>query len=236
MSEEFHAIKRFFKDASASERDGGFTVLLDGRALKTPAKQTFLTPTRALAELCVGEWGAQGDVVRPETMAITRLVNVALDRTPAARAELAEFIAGYAATDLVCHRAAAPASLVARQGELWDPLVAWARERMDAPLEVTIGVTSVRQSPAARAGFLQTATFMDDFRLTGLAHAVGMMSSGVVGFAFALGRLNAAQAFAAAFLDEQFQLETWGEDMEARARLDHMQTEIEALGRYFAAL
>lgn len=236
MSEDFHAIKRFYKEASVSERDGRFAVLLDGRALKTPAKLTFTTPTRAMADLCAAEWAAQVQVVRPEAMPVTRLVNVALDRTPAARGEMVDMIAGYAATDLVCHRAERPDSLVARQAALWDPLVAWARERMAAPLEVTIGVTSVRQPPAVRAGFVQTARLMDDFRLTGLAHMVGIASSGVVGFAFALGKLNAAQAFAAAFLDEEFQLETWGEDAQARARLDRMRDEIEALGRYFAAL
>jgi chaperone required for assembly of F1-ATPase len=164
------------------------------------------------------------------------LVNVALDRTPRAREELVAMIAGYAATDLVCHRAERPEALVARQNEAWDPLVAWARARLSAPLVVTAGVIGVRQDPQARAGFAQTAELFDDFRLTGLAHGVGLASSGVVGFALALGKLNAGEAFAAAFLDEEFQLETWGEDQEARARLARMRAEFIALGTYFGAL
>ncbi|MBL8558544.1 MAG: ATPase [Hyphomonadaceae bacterium] len=235
-TDDLHAHKRFYKEATAAPKDGGATVLIDGRQLRTPGKTAFLAPTLKLAEACAAEWQAQGDVVRPESMPVTRLVNVAIDHTPRTRDRIVESIAGYAATDLVCHRAEAPESLVKRQADRWDPLVAWAATTLNAPLTVVSGVIAADQAPEARAGFEAAAAAHDNFSLTALAHAVGMAGSGVIGFALAAGRLDAVAAFEAASLDDLWQLETWGEDHVARQRLDNLEAEFLALGRYFTAL
>lgn len=228
--------KRPYETVVAAPAAAGFTVLIDGRQLRTPARNPFAAPTYALAELCAAEWAAQGDTVRPETMPITRLANVAVDQTPQARWRMAESIAGYAATDLVCHRADAPPALVERQSKAWDPLVEWAGARLEAPLTVVTGVIAAEQPSAARAAFERLALEFDDFGLTGLSHAVGMSGSGVLGFALALKKLTAAEAFEAALLDDLWQLETWGEDFAARERVETMRAEFEQLGRWFAAI
>lgn len=235
-TDDLHAHKRFYKEATAAPKDGGATVLIDGRQLRTPAKTAFLAPTLKLAQACAAEWQAQGDVVRPETMPVTQLVNVAIDHTPRTRPLIVESIAGYAATDLVCHRAEAPQALVKRQADAWDPLVAWAATTLNAPLTVVSGVIAAESQPEARAAFEAAAEAQDDFSLTALAHAVGMAGSGVIGFAFAAGRLDAVAAFEAASLDDLWQLETWGEDHIARQRLDNLEAEFLALGAYFTAL
>lgn len=235
-TDDLHAHKRFYKDATAAAKDGGATVLIDGRQLRTPAKTAFLAPTLALAEACAAEWRAQGDVVRPETMPLTRLVNVAIDHTPRTRDRIVESIAGYAATDLVCHRADAPEALVKRQADAWDPLVAWAATTLEAPLVVVSGVIAADQPAEARAAFEKAAAAHDDFTLTALAHAVGMAGSGVIGLALAAGRLDSDAAYQAAVLDDLWQLETWGEDHVARQRLDNLKAEFAALGAYFSAL
>ena len=41
--------KRFYKDASVVRSELGFSVELDGRAIKTPAKTTLTLPSEALA-------------------------------------------------------------------------------------------------------------------------------------------------------------------------------------------
>ncbi|MES1203585.1 MAG: ATP12 family chaperone protein, partial [Pseudomonadota bacterium] len=112
---------RFFKQASVSAGEGGFVVTLDARPLKTPAKAPFRVPALKLAEAAAAEWNAQIDAIRPETMPITRLINVALDHTPRTRAEMAAQIGKFGETDLLCHRATKPAALVERQARLWDP-------------------------------------------------------------------------------------------------------------------
>jgi len=234
--DDLHAHKRFYKDATAAAKDGGAAVLIDGRHMRTPGKTALVVPTMALAEACAAEWRAQGDIVRPDSMPITRLVNVALDHTARTRDIIVESIAGYAATDLVCHRATHPETLAAKQATAWDPLVAWAHETLNAPLVVVPGVIAADQPREARTAFERAADAHNDFALTGLAHAVGISGSGVLGFAMSFGRLDAIAAFEAACLDDLWQLETWGEDHFARKRLDDLEAEFVALGAYFTAL
>ena len=54
-------MKKFFKNAEAGAVEGGFTVLLDGRAIRTPAKTAFVVPTEALAAAIAEEWAGQGE-------------------------------------------------------------------------------------------------------------------------------------------------------------------------------
>lgn len=230
------APRRFYTDVTAELRQGGFAVLLDARQLRTPGKAPLLAPTQALAEACAAEWRAQGESVRMETMPLTRLVNTAIDQTPNTRALSVESIAGYAATDLVCHRAETPAPLVQRQADVWGPLVDWARHDLGAPLKVVAGVIAADQPHAARNAFAAAADACDDFALTGLARAVGISGSGVIGLALQRGRLGADEAYAAACLDDLWQLETWGEDFIARQRLDALKEEFATLGAWFSAL
>jgi chaperone required for assembly of F1-ATPase len=234
--DDLGAIRRTYKETTARPKDGGAAVLIDNMHLRTPGKVAFLTPTLALAQACADEWNAQTDVVRPDTMPVTRLVNVALDHTARTRDIIVESIAGYAATDLVCHRATHPEALVIRQATAWDPLVTWANDALGAPLNVVASVIAADQPLEAREAFERAAREHDDFALTGLAHTVGISGSGVLGFALSAGRLDSVAAFEAACLDDLWQLDTWGEDHFARKRLDDVEAEFMALGRYFAAL
>ncbi len=228
--------RRFYKEAGVKEDGGAFGVTLDGRVLRTPKKQLMAAPTRALAALAAAEWAAQLEVIRAETMPITRLINVALDFTPGARAEMAATVARYGETDLLCHRAGHPASLVDRQRKHWDGLLDWAASALGAPLVCAEGLIAVEQPGASLDALRTNAEALDDFALTGLAHATGVAGSAVLGFALQRGKIGAQAAFEASSLDELHQLETWGEDEEARARLENLRAELEALERFFAAL
>jgi chaperone required for assembly of F1-ATPase len=165
------------------------------------------------------EWDAQSDRIDPQKMPLTRLANVAIDRTPSARQEMIESIAKHGETDLLCHRADRPPALVERQQETWDPLVAWSEMELGFAPVVVVGVAAAQNDTTALA---EAALPLDDFRLTALAYAVGLSGSAIIGYALLRGRLDGADAYAAAALDELFQLETWGEDAEARKRLEHM--------------
>ncbi|MCP6769967.1 hypothetical protein NL529_34475, partial [Klebsiella pneumoniae] len=57
-------------------------------------------------------------------------------------------ILNYAASDLLCYRAEAPAALVTEQARLWDPILDWVRAEYDAPFNVGTGVKHLEQ-PAA---------------------------------------------------------------------------------------
>jgi chaperone required for assembly of F1-ATPase len=211
--------RRLYKEARSIETAEGFSVALDGRPLRTPAGSAFIVPTRKLAVECAAEWDAQADRIDPRTMPLTRLANVAIDRTLSARQEMIESIAKHGETDLLCHRADRPSALVDRQHTCWDPLVEWSEAQLGFAPAVVVGVAAAQNDTTALA---DAARPLDDFRLTALAYAVGLSGSAIIGYALLRGRLDGAGAYAAAALDDLFQLETWGEDAEARRRLEHM--------------
>src|SRR5688572_18550432 len=144
-------MKKFYKTAAVEPREGGFAVLLDGKPIRTPAGRPLTAPTQALADRIAGEWMGQGDRVRPATMPFTQLLNTALDRLSEGktRDDAVAEIAGYAATDLVCFRAAQPAALAERQRAAWQPLLDWLAETHGATLAATESLAAPAQAPEA---------------------------------------------------------------------------------------
>lgn len=234
MSER--ALRRFYTNASVAAAPPGFGVALDARALKTPAGAAFAVPTRALARACADEWNAQGDHIVPESMALTQLAFAAIDWTATSREQRGAYVGSYAETDLCCHRAEAPPALAARQSAAWDPLVEWGAETLGVRLPVVVGVIAASVGDQSLAALRARALSLDDFRLTALSQAVGLSGSALIGFAMLERRLDAEAAFAAAALDDLWSLEHWGEDEEARGRLERLRAEFEALSRYLHAL
>lgn len=233
------SLKRFYDQAAAApcaEPEAGYRVLLDGRAVLTPARVEMALPTRALAEAIAAEWAAQGDTVEPRAMPLTGLAWTAIDQVAPGRARVVADIAAHGAHDLLCYRAEGPADLAARQHELWQPLLDWAAVALDAPLAVTAGVVSVAQPPAALDALRRAVAERSDMALAGLAAAVTAAGSLVIGLALCAGRIDAAAAFAAAQLDETYQSERWGEDREAARRRAAIRDDLAAAARFCALL
>jgi len=234
---ETPAPKRFYAHAlAAPAAEGGFTVLLDARTLRTPGGNPLVVPTQALAHACAAEWEAQGDHILPASMPVTQLAFAALDWTGDRRADRIAYIAAYGETDLCCHRAEQPGELAARQAAVWDPIVRWGDEELGAKLPVVTGVIAAAIDESALDTLRAHADALDDFRLTALTQATGLAGSALIGAALVRGRLSAEQAFEAASLDDLWSIAHWGEDAEARARLDRMRAEFDAVARFLAAL
>jgi chaperone required for assembly of F1-ATPase len=230
-------VKRFYRAVSVEPAQApGFLVKLDGRHLRTPGGEVFCVPSALLAHACAAEWDRQGDAIQPLAMALTRLVNVAIDRGEVSREALLDHVSAYAGTDLIAHRADQPAKLVARQAALWDPLVRYAREALDLPIAPVVGVGLSPAAERSQMGARARAGRLDAFHLTGLAHGAGLSGSAVIGFAMMHGALGVQDAFAAAALDDIYQAEVWGNDEEAEARLAQLKADLTALDAYFAAL
>ena len=136
--------KRFYKTATVGE-GAFFQILLDGRVVKTPNKRALVLPNRPLAEAVAAEWAAQGVLINPGTMPLTRFANTAIDAVSEALEEVASDIVAYAASDLVCYRSQDQDELASLQGKHWDPVIGWAREALRAHLKVTKGVIPVEQ-------------------------------------------------------------------------------------------
>jgi len=229
-------LKRFWTAVTVAESDGGWAVHLDGRAPKTPAGARLVLPTPASAQLVADEWAAQGEFIVPATMPATRLASTAIDRVGQAREPVADEIAAYAGSDVICYLADGPASLVERQARDWTPWRAWAAVELGVHLEPAEGIIHRPQAPEAVARVRDLALRLDDFALTGLATAVPLLGSAVLGLAVQRGALSGPDAFDLSRLDEAFQEGRWGVDAEAAASTAAKRAEAELLGRWFKAL
>lgn len=210
--------KRFWTEAAAVAAEGGHGVALDGRPVRTPARAPLVVPARALAEAIAAEWAAQGQHLAPDTMPLTRTANSAIDRLgEAARPAVVADLAGYGASDLLCYRAEAPAELAARQAADWDPLLDWIAGQ-GAPLAVTRGVIPVSQPEESLAWLRARVAGLDPFRLAAFHDLVALSGSLVIALAVLDGRVAAEEGWRLSRLDEDWQIEQWGED-EEEARL-----------------
>lgn len=221
-------MKRFYETVEVAPAEDGHRVLLDGRPLRTPAKRPLALPMAGLAEALAGEWRAQGEVVQPQAMPLTRLASTAQDRMPALRAAAIEEVAGYAGTDLLCYRAAAPIDLVERQSRVWQPMLDWAASIYGVRLTVTTSLLPVSQPDAALRGLRMAVESLADWPLVGLHAATTALGSLVLGLALARGRIDAEQALAASLLDELYEIERWGQDVESERRHEALRRDVEA--------
>lgn len=207
--------KRFWTAAEAEACDGGFTVRLDGRPVKTPAKAALVVPTLAMAQAIAAEWDAQTGEVKPATMPVTRAANSAIDKIIPQRDEVVEILAAYGQSDLLCYRATAPAALIARQAAGWDPVLDWAASVLGARLVVTAGVVHVAQPHDALERLTARVAGMTEFQLAGLHDLVAISGSLVLALAVTERRMTPDEAWALSRVDETWQIEQWGADEEA---------------------
>jgi chaperone required for assembly of F1-ATPase len=222
-------------DAVAIDRDGSsFVVLLGGRPLRTPEKSILRLPTAALAAGVANEWLAQGAMLRPETMPLTRLAATAAERMGGRRRAVVKVVVGYAGSDLLCYRAASPDELVAKQRSAWQPLLDWAAERWGARLAVVAGVVPIEQPQPAIDALRRAVNQASDVELAALSCVVQASGSIVVGLALLDGHIDAATASATALLDEQYQAERWGIDAEAERRRRDIADDIRAAASFLA--
>jgi len=231
-------MKRFYKETSIDADEGGYRVLLDGRPVRTPAKAMLLVPTRALGEAIAAEWSEvpENEELKVSQLPLTRLAATGLDRVSTQRQRVIDDTAKYAATDLLCYRATDPTSLVERQHRIWQPLLDWAAERYEARLVLTEGTSFVNQPAEAVERLGDAVAAHGDLALAALYNLTHISGSLVVALAIAEGQLAADRAFAAAQLDELYQIERWGEDPIAAKRHEGIRHDIDAGARFLALL
>jgi len=225
-------MRRFYTNVSVGiPARALYSVLLDGKPVKTPAHAELAMPWRELAEAIAEEWRGQGEEIKPAEMFMTKCANTAIDETTGHEAAVADGILAYA-NDLLCYRAQAPADLVARQSEAWDPLLDWLEQRTGVKLLTGAGIAPIRQEEVALDRLRAAIAPLNPFTLTALAGAVALLGSLVLGLALLKGRLSAAEAFAAAFVDEEYQMEKWGRNTWTEQRARALEAELDAAARF----
>lgn len=209
------ARKRIWKTVSVHAAPEGFGIALDDKPLVTPLKVPLYVPSEDFAHEVAAEWDAVDKVLDPTVMHYTRAANAAIDKVAVQRAEVVEMLAAYGESDLLCYRAGAPEALVARQAQMWDPLLDWAVTITGERLAVTTGVIPIAQPATAIAAMQQRLDAMDIFQLTGAHDLIALSGSLVLPLGVIDGHIEADHAWEVSRLDEVWQAEQWGQDEEA---------------------
>jgi chaperone required for assembly of F1-ATPase len=231
-------VRRKYLDCSVVSGADGFSLILDGKPMRTPGGAAFAVGSRALADAIASEWNAVADKaqINPALMPMTRLAATAIDRVRPRRQEIIDEIAAYGRTDLLCYRAESPAELVARQAIGWNAWLEWAQSQLGVKLAVTEGVMPVTQDEAAIERLKQEIARFDEFTLAGLFNLTAMLGSLVLALAVVHAKLDFARAAALAEIDAVYQAERWGEDSFATRRRDDVRRDIAEVGNFLALL
>ena len=209
--------KRFYTSAGTDETDGGYTITLDGKPIKTPSGSTVVVPARSLAEKIAAEWNAQGEFIDPLTMPLTRFANSVVQGVTDNVVAVTDDVAKYFGSDLLFYRAGHPEALVAREAEHWDPILFWAAETLGAHFILAEGVMHVRQPDEASAA-ARRALPADPWLIGALHVVTTLTGSALLALALFHGVVDAEQTWAATHVDEDWNAEKWGVDEEVAAR------------------
>lgn len=211
------ATKKFWKTADVAPVDGGYEILLDGRKLRTPSKAALVIPTLEIAEKIAAEWQSQDTKIDPVTMPVTRMANSAIDKVAHQFDAVAEMLASYGETDLLCYRAAFPIELAEKQHEVWTPFLRWAEATFDAPLVLCEGVMHVAQPQESIAKLRAQVFALNEFELVAFHDLVAISGSLILGLAAINVFKTPEEIWEASRLDENWQESLWGQDDEATA-------------------
>jgi chaperone required for assembly of F1-ATPase len=218
--------KRFYTEATVAEEDGRFAIKLDGRGARTPAKNLLSLPTHLAASIVAREWNEQIDVINPHLMPATRIVNTALDGVSTMMADVGAEIADFAGSDLVCYRAADPPGLVLLQDQHWNPVTDWARDRLGARFVLAQGIIHASQSTEALAKIRDAVSGYDDPIALACLHVLTTLSgSCLIALMAASGAASGETAWQAATVDDNWNIQFWGQDEEAAIRMNRRKDE-----------
>ncbi|GAB4537241.1 MAG: ATP12 family chaperone protein [Roseibium sp.] len=220
--------KRFYKEASHAAVDGGFAIHLDGRPVKTPGKALLVLPSEALGAAVASEWAAQEKEINPAAMPLTRIANSAQDAVSFRFDEVADDVTKFAGNDALCYRADDPDSLVETQRHLWDPVVDWVGTLLGGRFVLIEGIIHAPQPETLLAAYRARIATETPLRLAALHTVTSLTGSALLALALKEGRLDADAVWTAAHVEEDFNIERWGEDAEAKQIRAYKRKEFDA--------
>ncbi len=229
-------MKRFWKEVEIAPEDGGWSIRLDGRPVRTPARTALIVPSEALGRAIAEEWESVGESVDPTSMPLTGIANAAIDRVAGERQAFAGGLARYAEADLACYRSDWPPELVRRQADSWDALLGWARRRYDVDFSTTSGLMHVAQPQATTERLAHEVAALDPFRLAALSPLVRIGGSLVAALAVLEKAITPDMAWDSVSVDDQWQLEQWGSDADAELALENRKRDFLAAARFLELL
>lgn len=211
------AQKVFWSEVDVKETEGGFQIFLDGRSVKTPLKAALDVPTHKMAMAIADEWRGLENEVDPQKIPITKLANAAIDKVAVQAEPIIEMLAEYATTDLLCYRATYPPALADRQEDIWQPLLVWFENTYSVTLQIGSGVMPIAQTPEILGQCRGVLRRFTNFELAAVYDLITLSGSFVIGLATADGQIDVSDAWRASRIDEDWQIQEWGEDEDAQS-------------------
>jgi chaperone required for assembly of F1-ATPase len=211
-------MKRFYKAVSVGPEDGGYHVLLDGRAVKTVGAKPQVVPTRALAEAMAAEWAGQGDELSVAAFLLRDLADFAIDVVAPDRSRAIAELLPYSETDTLCYRAEPDEPLAVRQHTEWEPLLEQAESRYAIRFVRVAGIIHRPQPAETLARLGEELEALDSFALAALRNTAALTASLILGLAALDPAAHLDALWAASNLEEDWQIEQWGQDDQAEAR------------------
>ena len=229
-------MRRFWKEVTVEQSAYGLAIRLDGKPVKTPLRAELMVPTKLLADTVIAEWEAVAEKIDPAAMPMTGFTNAAIDRIVPERATFVDAISAYGETDLFCYRAGAGEPLAARQAEIWDPWLDWARTRYDVMFTIVEGIMPEPQPTETVARLKSAVAVRGTFELAAMAKLAHLSGSLVATLALVERAGTAQELWTASCLDEIWQEELWGEDYFATKNRNDRETEFMQAARFLDLL
>jgi chaperone required for assembly of F1-ATPase len=196
-------MKRFYKSVTLGEKTAnGYGLFLDGKPVRTPARQDFVIPTEELADIIVSEWSAQGEEIIPNSMPVSQMTMTLTDRVIPHRQALADEILGYIDTDLICYRADEPEPYKRAQEEKWNPFVKWFEDKFQTSLLTTSGLAPLTQSQDVHRVIREHIESLNDHQFMAAYIATLGMGSIILAIAFETKSFGGEDVLKAAFAEE----------------------------------
>lgn len=228
-------MKRFYSAVTAEPTSLGWHVTLDGRPIRTQGGAPQVVPTQALARLLAAEWDAQSETIDPAGFAFRDMTDYAIDTIAHDRKDVVDRVLRFAETDTLCYRADPDEPLYRRQQSVWEPLLTAFETREGVALERVSGVLHRPQCAATLASLRKRLSALDPFTLAALEQMASLSASLSVALSALEPEADGETLWKAANLEEDWQIERWGEEEEAAARRAQRERDFLAAMEFAAA-
>lgn len=147
------------------------------------------------------------------------------------RSEIIDKLVQFSLTDLLLFWGT-DKDLIARQEAQWGPLLQWVKEELDSPFVKTQGLEVPEENKEVGYRLKRFLEGLSDKELTAFYSAALDMRSVLLAAALVKGRINADEAFRAAFLEELWQSENWGTVDDAEQKRMELKQELVEIEKF----
>lgn len=142
------------------------------------------------------------------------------------REEIIERMVNFSLTDTLLFRNPDAAELIEEERKVWDPIVEWAKEKMAVDFKASESLEVPVENNASLPRLQVFLDSLSDKELVVFYEVSKITKSVLLAAAFVKRKVNAEDAFKAAFLEEIWQADKWGHDEQADKRRETIKQEL----------